>query len=68
VVSSAEISQNRPTMVDNGSGGVIIAWTDWRNYLTTGYDIFAQDAFGAELIFADGFETGNTGARGGVIP
>ena len=68
MVSSAEISQNRPTMVDNGSGGVIIAWTDWRNYLTTGYDVYAQNAFDTGLIFADGFETGDTGAWGGVFP
>ncbi len=68
VVSSAEISQNRPTMVDNGSGGVIIAWTDWRNYLTTGYDIYAQNAFDTGLIFADGFESGSTTAWSSVMP
>jgi len=68
VVSSAEISQTRPTMVDNGSGGVIIAWTDWRNYLTTGYDIYAQNAFDTGLIFADGFESGDPTEWSSVVP
>jgi len=60
--------QYASTMVDDGFGGVIVAWYDYRNNTTSGTDIYAHKAFDAGLIFGDGFEGGDTDEWDVVFP
>ena len=55
-------------MTDNGAGGIIVAWYDYRNNLTTSTDVYANKVFNLGLIFGDGFEGGDTGEWDAVFP
>ncbi len=50
--------QAGPTIV-GGAGGIIVAWNDYRN-TATATDIYAHRSFD-NCLFADGFESGDTG-------
>jgi hypothetical protein len=41
-VCTAAENQEGPVLVPDGGGGAIIAWGDWRNFMTSGEDIYAQ--------------------------
>jgi hypothetical protein len=69
--------------VSDGAGGAVVAWLDWRNYLTTASDVYAQrvlasgeiatgwPADGVPLSRAPGFELSPTmvpdGAGGAIV-
>jgi hypothetical protein len=55
-VCADAFEQFGPVFVHDGAGGVIIAWEDNRNYLTSGYDIYAQrlDGDGNPIWMIDG--------------
>ena len=57
--------QAGPTIV-GGGGGIIVAWNDYRN-TATATDIYAHKVFD-DVIFDDGFETGDTGEWDAVFP
>ena len=42
VVCGAASDQDWPSLLPDGNGGVIVAWSDFRNGATTHYDIYAQ--------------------------
>ncbi len=56
--------QNQEVMVEDGSGGAFVVWTDARNSGVTGTDIYAQhfDGTGAALWTANGLAVASTPA------
>jgi len=44
-VSNAANIQSEPKITTDGQGGAILVWTDWRNFNTSGLDIYAQRVF-----------------------
>jgi PKD repeat protein len=40
-ICTAGREQQNPTLIGDGSGGAIIAWQDYRNYSSSGWDIYA---------------------------
>lgn len=41
-LSTATSLQGSPQVVDDGWGGVVVAWTDYREFATRGMDVYAQ--------------------------
>ena len=41
-VTRAPDFQSQPVVASDGTGGAFIAWYDWRNYLTSDTDVYAQ--------------------------
>ena len=67
-VSTANSYQNRPVVVSDAGGGAVIVWNDRRDYSSTGWDIYAANVFDGGLVFADGFESGDTTEWTSVVP
>ena len=75
-VSTAGWDQQMTFSCPDGNGGAIVVWTDDRDSLTNGYDVYAQHVFGSGLVdpfwAADGVPIctlpGDQFVYGGIVP